>query len=138
MKVLRSPDNEEFTRITFYRGKGYRHNEFGRKKTELGMKLAKKRSSVISLDTSCSSGLRNAQSRVPETAQVYLKNDEPLKLRVFIDRSVVEVFVNGKQCVAARVYPGRKDSVGVSFQARGSDAMITSFDAWQMKNIYKE
>jgi sucrose-6-phosphate hydrolase SacC (GH32 family) len=33
------------------------------------------------------------------------------QLRVFVDRSVVEVFVNGKQCVALRVYPGRNDSV---------------------------
>ena len=49
---------------------------------------------------------------------------EPLKLRVFIDRSVVEVFVNGKQYLAMRVYPGRKDSVGVSVRAQGQDAVL--------------
>jgi len=32
---------------------------------------------------------------------------EPVHLRIFVDRSVVEVFVNGRQCVAVRVYPGR-------------------------------
>jgi beta-fructofuranosidase len=57
-------------------------------------------------------------------------------LRVFVDKSVVEVFVNGKQCVAMRVYPGREDSIGVSFRAQGRDAMLRSLDAWHMRSIY--
>jgi beta-fructofuranosidase len=48
----------------------------------------------------------------------------------------VEVFVNEKQCVAARVYPGRKDSVGVSIQSVGREAEVLKLDAWQMKSIY--
>jgi beta-fructofuranosidase len=67
---------------------------------------------------------------------VYLEPDEPLKLRVFIDKSVVEVFVSDKQCVAVRVYPGRKDSVGVSLRSQGRDAMLKSLDAWQMTDIF--
>ena len=55
---------------------------------------------------------------------------------MFIDRSVVEVFVNGGQCVAMRGYPGREDSVGVSLRSQGQDATLKSLDAWQMKNIY--
>ena len=52
--------------------------------------------------------------------------------------SVVEVFVNGRQCVAARVYPGRADSLGVSLRAQGSDAVLKQLDAWTMKSIYAE
>ena len=59
-----------------------------------------------------------------------------LRLRVFIDHSVVEVFANGKQCVAARVYPGREDSTGVSLRAQGSGAVLRSLSAWQMHSIY--
>ena len=66
-----------------------------------------------------------------------MAEDEPLKLRVFVDRSVVEVFVNGRQCVAARVYPERRDSLGVSLRAQGKDAKLTSLNAWQMKSIYE-
>ena len=73
-------------------------------------------------------------SRAPETAQVFLEPDEPLRLRVFLDKSVVEVFVNGKQCVAMRVYPGREDSTGVSLRAQGRDAELISLDAWQMRS----
>ena len=43
-----------------------------------------------------------------------LAQDELLELRVFIDRSVIEVFANDRQCLTVRVYPGREDSRGVS------------------------
>ena len=94
------------------------------------------RESLLTLDTSYSSTLPGALSRAPETAPIRLEPDEPLQLRVFIDHSVVEVFANGKQCVAARVYPGRRDSTGVSLRAQGSPAELRSLDAWKMRNIY--
>ena len=72
-----------------------------------------------------------------ETAPIVLVEDEPLRLRVFIDKSIVEIFVNDQQCVAARVYPGGDDSVGVSLRAQGSAAILESLDAWQMSNIYE-
>jgi beta-fructofuranosidase len=36
-----------------------------------------------------------------------------------------------------RIYPGRKDSVGVSLRSQGQDSELLLLDAWQMKNIYK-
>ena len=92
---------------------------------------------MITLDSSYSSELPDVLSRAPETAPVYLEPDEPLKLRVFIDKSVVEVFVNGRQCVALRVYPGRADGIGASLRAQGRDAELKSLDAWQMKSIHE-
>ena len=53
-------------------------------------------------------------------------------------RSVVEVFVNGRQCVAVRVYPGRRDSTGVSLISRGQESEVLSLDCWQMRNIQGE
>ena len=73
----------------------------------------------------------------PKLPPFFIAQDETLKLRVFIDKSVVEVFVNGKQCVAMRVYPGREDSVGVSLRSQGQDSELRSLDAWQMQNIYE-
>jgi beta-fructofuranosidase len=126
LNVLRSPNREEFTRVAFYKDRGYHRRGHGRRG----------RYSLITIDSSYSSQLPDVLSRAPETAPVFLAPDEPLKLRVFVDRSVVEVFVNGKQCVAVRVYPGREDSVGVSLRSQGRDARLISLDAWQMKNIY--
>jgi len=132
MTVLRSPNKEEATRIMFFKDRGYRHREYGRQHPN-----ARLYSSLISIDTSRSSVLPDVLSRAPETAPVFIAPGEPLKLRVFIDRSVVEVFVNGRQCVAVRVYPGRQDSVGVSLRSQGRDATLRFLDAWQMKDIYK-
>jgi beta-fructofuranosidase len=133
LNVLRSPDRSEFTRIAFYRQRGYRN---WARYTGWGREWQESRDSLITIDTSYSSALPDVQSRAPETAPIFLEPDEPLKLRVFIDRSVIEVFVNGKQCVAVRVYPGRQDSVGVSLRSQGRNATLRYLDAWQMAGIY--
>jgi beta-fructofuranosidase len=127
MNVLRSPKKEEYTRIMFFRNRGYRNRAYEPDRQE----------SLITIDSSYSSILPDVRSRAPETAPVFIAPDEPLKLRVFIDHSVVEVFVNGKQCVAMRVYLGREDSLGVSLRSQGQDSELKSLDAWQMKNVYE-
>ncbi len=55
-----------------------------------------------------------------------------LRLRVFIDRSVVEVFANERQVVMRRIYPTRQDSVGVRLFARGGAAQVRVWRAWEM------
>ncbi len=127
MNVLRSPQKEEYTRIIFQKNRGYARRDRGRRR---------EKDSLITIDTTYSSTLPDAASRPPEIAPVDADPGELLKLRVFLDRSVVEVFVNGKQCVAVRLYPGREDSLGVSLRAQGRDATLKSLDAWQMKSIY--
>lgn len=133
--VLRSPDRQEHTRIAFYRNRGLKPI------TPDGHIASTPRGedafSLISIDTSHSSILPDALSRAPETAPVYLEPDENLSLRIFIDKSIVEVFVNGKQCVATRVYPARDDSIQVSLEARGNAMRLISLDAWQLKSIYR-
>jgi len=123
LNVLRSPNAEEQTSITFY--------NFDRK-----LSIWYDTKAVICLDGSRSSTLPDVWLRPPERA-VMERGSEPLKLRVFVDRSVVEVFVNGKLYLAMRVYPGRKDSVGVSVRAQGQDAVLKKLDAWQMQSIWR-
>jgi len=60
-----------------------------------------------------------------------------VKLKIFIDHSVVEVFVNDRQCIAVRTYPVREDSRGVSIRPIGKDIRLVKLDAWQMGNIYE-
>lgn len=79
---------------------------------------------------------QNARSRPPETAPLLLEENENLELRISIDKSVVEVFDNGKQCIAIRVYPGLEESVGVSLYSQGQEAKLISLEAYQMKSIY--
>ncbi|MCY3620622.1 MAG: glycoside hydrolase family 32 protein [Gammaproteobacteria bacterium] len=126
LNVLRSPNREEVTRIAFYRDRGYRDTVLRRHHI----------ASLVTLDTSYSSSASDVSSRAPETAPVRLGTEEPLELRVFVDKSIVEAFVNGKQCVAARVYPDRADSTGISFRSQGRASEITELDVWEMGSIY--
>ena len=149
LNVLRSANREEYTRISFFKDRGFRiHRGLPKEGALLASGLpavppfgsprpVPAMQSLVSLDTSYSSTLPDALSRPPETAPIVLEDDEPLRLRVFIDKSIVEIFANDQQCIAARVYPGRDDSVGVSLRAQGSSALLKSLDAWQMSNIYE-
>ncbi len=59
--------------------------------------------------------------------------DSVLKLRVFLDRSVLEVFVDDRTCLTARIYPVRPDSMGVGlFSCQGS-LCISTLDTWWMQ-----
>jgi beta-fructofuranosidase len=64
--------------------------------------------------------------------------DEPLELRVFVDGSVVELFVNGRLAVASRVYPSRPDSLGVAVIARGGAAELQGCVVWPMQSGWPE
>jgi len=122
LNVLRSPNAEEQTSITFY--------NFDRK-----LSVWYQTKGVICLDGTRSTTNSDVWIRPPEKAAME-RGNEPLKLRVFVDRSVVEVFVNEKLYLAIRVYPDRQDSVGVSLRAQGQDAVLKKLDAWQMKSIW--
>ena len=153
LNVLRSPDKEEYTRIIIFREKGFTKGlEYvaapgtvmmpadllvsltGIKSYAQGARMQQ---SLLTIESTYSSTLTDVRYRPAETAPFFLETGETVKLRIFIDKSVVEVFANGKQCAAIRVYPGRNDSKGVSIKAQGQDAVLKSLDAWQMKSIYE-
>jgi len=48
-----------------------------------------------------------------------LRPHKALKLQVFIDKSVVEVFANDRQAVMRCIYPSRKDGLDVILFAKG-------------------
>jgi beta-fructofuranosidase len=134
LNVLRSDNKQEFVKIAFYKNRGCR--DFSRYDGWDWQKVLDASESLISLDTSNSSVLCDVLTRAPETASFYMYPNEKLKLRVFIDKSVVEVFANNRQCVAARVYPGMEDSVGVSICSRGNDCFVEKLKAWKLNSIY--
>jgi sucrose-6-phosphate hydrolase SacC (GH32 family) len=84
----------------------------------------------LKVDTTKSSLTEGPKS--VEAGPFELQADEPLKLRVFVDKSVVEVFANGRQAVMRRVYPSRDDSVGVAVFSRGGSASVTTLEAWDL------
>ena len=67
-----------------------------------------------------------------------LVEGEALHLRIFIDRSIIEVFANDRQCLTLRVYPEREDSRGIVLFSRGRPARLRSLKVWQMRSIWPE
>jgi beta-fructofuranosidase len=55
---------------------------------------------------------------------------ELLRFTVFLDGSVVEVFANGRICLTGRIYPVRKDSLGLEIFAKDGRARVRSMDAF--------
>ena len=54
-----------------------------------------------------------------QEAPFELAAGEGLELRIFLDRSVLEVFANGRQCITQRIYSTRADSLGVRLFSKG-------------------
>lgn len=65
-----------------------------------------------------------------------LRGEEMLDVRIFLDKSVIEVYANGRACITARTYPTREDACGVSVFARGENARLRSLDVWEMGTIW--
>lgn len=69
---------------------------------------------------------------VVERAPLELRQGESLKLRVFVDKSVVEVYANDRQAISRRVYPSRTESVGVGLFTEGGAASFAKLKAWEI------
>jgi beta-fructofuranosidase len=70
--------------------------------------------------------------RVEERAPFTLAPGEPLVLRVFVDKPIIEVFANDRQAICRRVFPARQDSLGVVLFAEGAPAAFRKVTAWEM------
>ena len=77
--------------------------------------------------------LRTLQAQI---APLDLTSGERLSLRLFLDRSVLEVFANGRQCITQRIYPSRTESLAVCFFSLGGSANIESLHAWDLAPTY--
>ncbi len=133
IRVLRSANAEEYTSISIYRQRGntyfktIKHPEFGYRKSH---------ESVVVLDTLHSSRDDDSSRRIPEIQSAYIAPEENLKVRVFVDKSLVEVFVNDRIATVARVNPVLNDSTGVSVTPIGQPIKLISFYGYHMKSVY--
>jgi beta-fructofuranosidase len=109
--VRRSPDAAEETTITY---DGASRN--------------------IVLDTGRSS-LNSDANRSIYKSPLELRSGELLRLTVFVDASVVEIFANGRACLTGRIYPTRHDSQEIGLFSNGGQAKLKSMDAFQIKAI---
>ncbi len=115
LSLRSSPDNQEATVIYYDSGK-----------------------QEVVLDRSLSRNERTApaQTQRVDRASYPIKPQEGLTLHVFLDHSVLECFINDQDAFATRIYPSRKDSIGVWLLAPGGSVMVSSLLAWKMQSLW--
>jgi len=127
LNVLRAPDTSEYTAINFHRDAG----------KDFGNRSWSSRDSIVTIDPSFSSTSGEGEINGPQSCSFLCKAGELLELRIFVDRCIVEVFVNGQSACLTRVYPENPDSLGFSMQSRGRRAVCKTLQAWTMARIFQ-
>ena len=111
LTVRSAPGGKEQTSITYHR--------------TAGQLLVERERSSLSPDV----------ERGTQGGALALAEDETLKLQVFLDASVIEIFANDRACLTSRIYPSRSDSLGIGVFARGHDATLKAMSIWEMRPI---
>ena len=125
LKVQRSPGGEEETAVSYDAAAAVLRVDVSRSSLDREIRYTR---------------YRSLQPHLPESEQYVTAQEGPfelapgelLTLRIFLDRSILEVFANRRQCVTQRIYPTRTDSIGVSLFARGGEAKVKSLQAWPL------
>lgn len=72
-------------------------------------------------------------NRVSEQrAPLKLNNGEALKLDVFLDRCVIEVFANGRQAMTQLVYPELESSTGIRVFSGNETVRVRNVQSWTL------
>lgn len=61
---------------------------------------------------------------------------ENLKLQIYLDRSMVEAYANELKSLTTRVYPSRKDALGIQIWGAGT-LTVKSLEVWEMKPAFE-
>lgn len=67
-----------------------------------------------------------------QKAPFELRKNEKLKLNLFLDRSVLEVFANDRQVISQRIYPTKTESSGVRLFTENGTAKAIFIECWDM------
>ena len=70
-----------------------------------------------------------------ESGQFRLCAEEELRVRIFVDESIIEVFANDRFSLSSRIYPSLDTSTGASYNFGGFDERNVEFEYWEgLKN----
>jgi sucrose-6-phosphate hydrolase SacC (GH32 family) len=64
-------------------------------------------------------------------------SDGVLRLRIYLDQSMIEAYANDLKSITSRVYPTRDDATGLALWG-SSDLDVERIDVWQMRSAYNE
>ena len=121
IRVMMSDDASEYSAIRIYRDRGYSYRS--------AVASGGAYETVVELDTAYSS--EKAFVRVPDVQSVFLKPEEKVKVHIFLDNSIIEVFVNQKVALTARVAPV-KEGKRIVITSRCKDITLENLVAYEL------
>jgi sucrose-6-phosphate hydrolase SacC (GH32 family) len=128
VKARCSPAGEEETSILFVCRERLLRIELGRSTLDAAIRYSRFTSRQAPEGLSENDRFTDVQE-----APFVLETGERLHLRLFLDRSVLEVFANCRQVLTQRIYPSRADSLGIRLFARGERAIASRLQCWSMR-----
>lgn len=84
----------------------------------------------IIVDRSYSS-LENLGTNTSDSGSFYLLSNEDLHLHFFVDKSIVEIYVNDRFALTSRVYPSLANSIGASYDIGEYEEKNVRFKLWE-------
>ena len=122
LRVLRSPQGEEETIVAYEPGS-----------SELVLDVSKSSlDKYVRYGTDRPHTAEGGDDVRVQRAPFEVGSGGTFTLRIFLDRSIIEVFADDRQCVTQRIYPSREDALGVSLFCKGGSAKVLSLKAWDM------
>jgi len=108
----------------------FRHSQDDKEQTRLVYQSASQRVSIEREQSSLNTEVDR------ENSFVAIEAGEVCKLHIFLDHSVLEVFVNGSCYLASRIYPTCPDSSGLELFVREGRVRVRSLDIWHLASIW--
>jgi beta-fructofuranosidase len=65
-----------------------------------------------------------------------LIGQERLYFHIFIDKSVIEIFINNRECLTSRIYPETENCNGFDIYAINGEVRLKSLDLWTIESIW--
>ena len=90
----------------------------------------------ISIDTSHSSLYNDVIGRMPDSTRFLWDGKEKVNVKIFVDKCMVEVFVNDKAALCQMAYASLPESDGITVEALGSDASLNNVTVYELESIY--
>ena len=111
----------------------FRRSPDGKQFTELRYNYATHR---LRLDRELSSGTDEV-TRDPCECELVLGRGETLKLTIYLDNSVIEIYANDRVSMASRIYPNLESAQGIRLYTGGGSASVGA-TVWQMSSIWQD
>ena len=67
-----------------------------------------------------------------EKAPFSIKKGEKVHLRIFLDKSMLEVFANDRQCITQVIYPTLEDAINVQVFTDDTPIKVENINAWKL------